>query len=203
MKCYILNTYKKASGGAFLPQNSADPLPIVHIDQEDRFSCAPICVKMVLNYVSQDLGINIPNLDLNDIRRIVRTQADGTLPYDVARINQKLRPASHRVEFIPSEGNSFHDIEEELEGKRPVIAWILKTVDNIGFYHAVVITHVDKDRLIVGYDDPMFGKQEYPVPSFLNDWEECENNLLIRLSIDRKPPQKELEDFPHDLNAGK
>lgn len=150
---------------------------------------------MMLDYASQHLGVKIPDLDLDEIRRVVRTQDDGTLPGDAPRINRRLVPASHKVELIHSMRNTFRDIEMELEAGRPVIACIMIESEDRAFRHAVVITNIDKNRLVVEYDDPFFGRRECEVPSFLKEWEECES-VLIKLRIDRKPPQKELRDFP-------
>ncbi len=59
---------------------------------------------------------------------------------------------------------------------------------------------VGKTRLVVQYDDPKLGSEEEDVPSLIRNWGEC-GNVLTRLRIDGRPPQKELEDFPRDLRA--
>lgn len=173
---------------------NAGELPVVHIDQQDDYSCVPICLKMVLDYVPGEFGIELPNLSLDEIRRAIDTRSDGTLLPDVPKINRKLAGGSHLVEFLPSEGNSFDDIRQELTARRPVIAWVERGPPGREFWHSIVLTYVDPRKLIVKYDDPINGKQEQPVSDFLRQWGKIAN-VLIRVRIDKKPPQTELEQF--------
>jgi len=170
-------------------------LNVPHIDQNDPYSCVPICPKMVLTYLVIENKIRVPDLTLDQIRKAVDTRIDGTNLDNVSKINRKLvRGASHRVEFMTSEGNAFDVIKRELAEGRPVIAWIRQTSDERVLGHSVVITGLDEASLTITYDDPMEGERTQNIPTFMREWDN-NANVLVMVRVDRKPPQMELEDF--------
>jgi len=44
--------------------------------QDDDFSCTPVCMKMVLEYIKDKFSSGFPNLDVARISEVLKTSAD-------------------------------------------------------------------------------------------------------------------------------
>ena len=149
--------------------------------QEDDFSCVPVCIKMVLEYVRKHnpLGF-IPNMDVKEISRTIGTDELGTALENVKKINEKLLKAVPSIEFVAEINCNFAEIEHEILHGKPVIAWI-----KIPFCHSVVVTGLNKESLIVYYNDPQRGRRSMEMGKFMSAW--CEmDNVLIKVKIGEK-----------------
>ena len=86
---------------------------------------------MVLAYLGKNPELEIPDLTLDRIRRIVKTDSTGTLLGDVKRINHRLMRGSHVIQFSTKEDCSFPEIGRELQTGMPVIAWTKEVKDDL------------------------------------------------------------------------
>jgi len=136
-------------------------------------------------YISHCLGGQAPDLDIDDVGKIIETREDGTLPENVKNLNTDLDV----LRVIPSlefdvdlRMHSFSEIEEEIEANRPLIAWIELTEGIHIATHAVVITGLDREQEFIFYNDPMFGEVQEDIPSFMSKWENVDR-LIIKVKI--------------------
>jgi uncharacterized protein YvpB len=51
--------------------------------------------------------------------------------------------------------------------------------------HSIVVTGVDEDKLIIYFNDPVYGKQEVPTRKFMDMWNGC-LRILIKFKIGEK-----------------
>ncbi|MGF3573532.1 MAG: cysteine peptidase family C39 domain-containing protein [Candidatus Bathyarchaeia archaeon] len=160
-----------------LPMNLDVPMEY----QEDDFSCVPVCIKMVLEYVRKHYSSGfIPNLNIKEISEAIETDELGTALENVKKINEKLVKAVPSIEFVAELNCNFAEIEHEIFNNRPVIAWI-----KIPFCHSVVITGLNKESLIIYYNDPQRGKECMNLGKFMSAWREIDN-VLIKVKIGEK-----------------
>ncbi len=160
-----------------LPLNLDVPLEY----QEDDFSCTPVCIKMVLDYVrKQNPEDYIPNLSVEEISETMGTDELGTPLENVENINEKLQKALPSVEFVSEMNCSFIEIEKEISDGKPVIAWV-----RIPHPHSIVVTGLNKALLIVQYNDPELGKRQIEMGRFISAWNQ-NDNVLIKVKIGEK-----------------
>lgn len=171
----------------------AGMLQVPHVDQDDDYSCVPACVKMVVQFHHQRNN-SLPNPTFDEIKRAIGTRPDGTMLDDVPKVNRLLKSATHKLEFTFSERASFEEIEKELSEGRPVIAWLKKVNDRRIASHSVVIKEVSRETLTIAYEDPFYGQQASSITQFMGEWNNSAN-ILIRATIDEKPPQREMEEY--------
>ena len=149
--------------------------------QEDDFSCVPVCIKMVLEFVRiKNVGGYIPNMNLEEISKAIGTDELGTPLDNIKMINEKLIKAVPSIEFVTKENCSFDEIEEEILKGNPVIAWV-----KIPHPHSVVVTGFNKDLLIVYYNDPEVGKRQIEMGKFTSAWNTMDN-ILVKVKIGEK-----------------
>jgi hypothetical protein len=173
-------------------------VPIILPLQEDGNSCVPRCVKMVFMYISNSSEGRIPDFDLDKIGKIVEIKRDGTYPEKVLNLNKvkEVVTAMPSIEFeYEMKTHAIDEIEEELNDKQPMIAWVT-LMKGKRSAHAVVITGLDMETRTVYYNDPIYGQQEEDLPSFLTRWED-QDHTLLKVKIGKKT-QRILEEFPKE-----
>jgi hypothetical protein len=156
--------------------------------QDDDYSCTPICMLMVLKFIKDRFTSGFPDLTLADISKVIKTSADegGTTFENIENINELFKKTSPSLEIVPDFGHKFEDIVEEVKKKlRPVIAWVLMSDPNGPYEHAIVITDVDEDKLIIYCNDPVYGKGTIPTRQFMDMWNGC-FRILIEFKIGEK-----------------
>lgn len=157
-------------------------VPLIH--QEDDFSCTPVCIKMVLDYIRNIFGGDVPDLDVPAVAKAIRTSADegGTTFENIKGINEELIRAMPSLEFVAGSGHRFEEIEEEIKADRPIIAWIMMPSPQGDFNHSIVITGIDREELLIYYNDPVYGKEKIPIGQFMDMWE-ASFRILIKTKI--------------------
>jgi ABC-type bacteriocin/lantibiotic exporter with double-glycine peptidase domain len=155
--------------------------------QDDDFSCTPVCMKMVLEYVKKKFSEGFPNLDIAKISEILKTSADigGTNFENIKNINEEFRKTKPSLEFVPSLNNKIEDIKEEIKCDQPVIAWTMMPDPNGDYPHSIVITDIDEDKLLIYYNDPVYGKETVPISQFMDMWN-GNFRVLIKIRIGEK-----------------
>lgn len=147
-------------------------VPVVY--QEDDFSCVPVCIKMMLEFIrTQNTDGYVPNMDVREIAETIGTDVLGTSLEDVKKINAKLLKTVPSIEFVAEMNCSFSEIEKEILQGKPVIAWV-----RIPFSHSIVVTGIDTTLLIVYYNDPQKGKRQMEMGKFISCWGEVDNTLV-------------------------
>ena len=167
--------------------------------QPSRNYCVPACIKMILEYLRQDYGDDIPRLSLSKIARIVETQWDGTAPKDVENINKYFK-AKLCIKFKAQFMAHFPDIEKELAEKRPVIVWInIATFPDL-LWHAVIVCGFDPDTNSVFFNDPWDNREKAEeVGVFIQKWRT--EAKMVKLLIS-KAEQTSLEAYPKEQLDG-
>lgn len=160
--------------------------------QEDSYSCVPVCLKMILDFLNKFLKetkseVILPDFEVKDIAKIVNTREDGTLLGDVNNINRNeaILKAIPSIEFETSVLCSFAEIETEINSNRPVIAWLVISANGTEFKHSVVITGLDKENHLILYNDPIFGKKRENIGNFMSMWEKLDR-VLIKVKIGKR-----------------
>jgi len=160
-----------------LPSNLDVPLEY----QEDDFSCTPVCIKMVLELVrKQNPNGYIPNINIEEISKTMGTDELGTPLENIQKINEKLQKTVPSIEFVAELNCSFVEIENEILRGKPVIAWV-----KMPYPHSIVVTGLNKDLLVVYYNDPELGKRQIEMGRFVSAWERYDN-ILIKVKIGEK-----------------
>jgi len=152
---------------------------------------------MIFMYISNCLEGQAPDLDIDDIAKIIGTEEDGTLFEKVRNLNTNpnVLRAIPSLEFdVDLKMRSLSEIEDEVEkAHRPVIA-IIEISDGIHRYrHAVVITGLDMDKHLIYYNDPVFGEMQEEIGTFMSKWERVDR-LLIKVKIGERE-QKLLDEY--------
>lgn len=158
------------------------------IKQEDDISCTPVCILMVLKFIKNRFTSGFPNLDLPKISEAVKTSADegGTTFKNIENINRLFEKTSPSLEIVPGFRHKFEEIVEEVKKKNcPVIAWVLMADPKGDYKHAIVITGVDEDKLLIYHNDPVYGKGTIPARQFMEMWNGC-LRILIKFKIGEK-----------------
>jgi ABC-type bacteriocin/lantibiotic exporter with double-glycine peptidase domain len=163
--------------------------------QDDDFSCTPVCMLMVLKHIKDRFTSGFPDLSLSAISEAVKTSADlgGTTFENIKNINELFKKTSPSLEIVPDFRRSFGEIIEEVKkNDLPVIAWVLMLDPNGPYEHAIVITDVDEEKLLIYCNDPVYGRQTIPTRRFMDMWNGC-FRILIKFKIGEKVT---LYDFP-------
>jgi len=159
-------------------------VPLIY--QEDDYSCTPACMKMVLEFIRRKFTEGIPELDLPEVASVVKASADdgGTTFENIELINELLLSARPSLEFVAGSGHTFDEIEEELgePNHRPVIAWVMMPSPQGAFSHSIVITGIDKEKLLIYFNDPVYGKEIMSIREFMQIWEQS-FRILIKIRI--------------------
>jgi uncharacterized protein YvpB len=177
-------------------------LDVPWVSQEkSAFTCVPACIKMVLDYLCKaaDESSNIQEFDVYELAKILKTNPLGT-PLDNVKLlnkNRKILKAVPSIEFKPKLGCTFDEITKELNNHRPVIAWLSASEIFKDLIHSVVITGVDEKKLLVHYNDPIYGSKEESMNEFLSRWSRSDH-VLIKLKIGRLLERK-LDEFIRDV----
>lgn len=157
--------------------------------QQDDYSCAPYCIKMILDYLSQ-IYDSIPNIEPNEIAECIGTTEMGTPSgSNLDNINGLLTRCVPSIEFYRDTSHPrWASIVKDLSGNKPTILWIL-CEDAAGRYfeHSVVVTGYKNRRVI--YIDPIYGRREESVDTFLEKWEDVDR-FAIRLRVGERIERK-------------
>ena len=140
---------------------------------------------MVLEYVRSSVpSKRSPNLEVEDIAKVINTDVDGTVLEDVNKLNsqKEFLRAIPSLRFETSYVSSFSQIDNEINASRPVIAWILISEDHREFVHSVVVTGVDVENNSIYYNDPASGQNQDEIGTFISKWEKVDN-VLIKIRI--------------------
>lgn len=159
----------------------ASNLKVPLIFQEDDFSCVPICIRMILAFIVKTNPEGyIPEMNTEEISRSIGTDELGTALEKVKNINKKLQKAVPSIEFEDMINRNLDDIENEILGGKPVIAWIKNP-----FPHSIVLTGLDKELLTIYCNDPQKGKVKMKMGEFMSAWARMDN-VLIKVKIGEK-----------------
>jgi predicted double-glycine peptidase len=144
-------------------------------------------MKMVLEYVKNKFSEGFPNLDIAEISEILKTSADlsGTTFDNIRNINEAFKKTRPSLEFTPGLNHKFEDIKKEISNNRPVIAWVMMPDPNGDYPHSIVITDIDEDKLLIYYNDPVYGKENVSIREFMDMWD-GNSRVLIRIKIGEK-----------------
>jgi len=173
------------------------PLDVPLFYQEDDVSCTPACIKMVLEFIRNRFTEGIPDLDVPSVAKAVKTSADdgGTTFENIKLINEKIMKAKPSLEFVAGSGHKYEEIVKELTepNGRPVIAWITMPSPQGDFNHSIVITDVDEEKLLIYYNDPVYGKENMPLREFMDMWE-ASFRILIKVKIGERE-QRDIREY--------
>jgi ABC-type bacteriocin/lantibiotic exporter with double-glycine peptidase domain len=154
-------------------------VPIVF--QEDDFSCVPACIKMILEFALKQNPIGLViDISVQEIGESMGTDELGTPLSGVRGINEKLKKTVPSIEFEAKTNCVLKEIETEIQNEKPVVAWL-----KMPYPHSIVITGVDKKRLIVYYNDPQRGKSQMDMGKFMSSWKNIDS-VLIKVKIGEK-----------------
>ena len=150
---------------------------------------------MVLEYVKNRFSEGFPNLDISKISNALKTSADigGTTFENIKNINEEFRKTRPSLEFVPGLYHKIEDIKEEITHDRPVIAWVLMPDPNGNWKHSIVITDIDENKLLIYYNDPVYGKETVSIRQFMEMWN-GNSRVLIRIKIGEKVTLSEYMD---------
>jgi hypothetical protein len=152
-------------------------------------------MKMVLEYVKNRFSEGFPNLDISKISNVLKTSADigGTTFENIKNINEEFRKTRPSLEFVPGLYHKIEDIKEEITHDRPVIAWVLMPDPNGNWKHSIVITDIDENKLLIYYNDPVYGKETVSIRQFMEMWN-GNSRVLIRIKMGEKVTLSEYMD---------
>ena len=142
---------------------------------------------MVLEYVKNRFSEGFSNLDISKISVVLKTSADigGTTFENIKKINEEFRKTRPSLEFVPGLYHKIEDIKEEITHDRPVIAWVLMPDPNGNWKHSIVITDIDENKLLIYYNDPVYGKENVSIGQFMDMWN-GNSRVLIKIRIGEK-----------------
>jgi hypothetical protein len=149
--------------------------------QSNDFSCVPISIKMVLEFVRKENPKGyFPNMSIDEISKAILTDELGTALENVEKINERLLKANPSIEFVTEMNCSFSEIENEILQGKPVIVWFENPHP-----HSIVVTGFNKELLVLYYNDPFEGKTHIRMGEFISAWSKMDN-VLIRVKIGEK-----------------
>jgi len=134
-------------------------------------------------------------LDISKISNVLKTSADigGTTFENIKNINEEFRKTRPSLEFVPGLYHKIEDIKEEITHDRPVIAWVLMPDPNGNWKHSIVITDIDENKLLIYYNDPVYGKETVSIRQFMEMWN-GNSRVLIRIKMGEKVTLSEYMD---------
>jgi len=118
-------------------------------------------MKIVLNYAIETFKINQKKLSINKIAKAIGARPDwGTIPGNIEAINSKLTHAQPSIRFRRQVSGRYTEIVEEIDQKRPVIAWIDKK-ETLGdeVWHVVIVNGFDPDLRRIYYVDTLLQEE--------------------------------------------
>jgi hypothetical protein len=127
---------------------------------------------MVLEFLQQNYGEDVPRVNISTIARVVKTRWDGTAPKDVELMNQYFE-AKLRVKFKAKAMMRFQDLIREIDENRlPVIIWLNEAKQPPDkLWHAVVLTGYDSATQHFTYNDPWNAREKQEeVGKFIQKW---------------------------------
>ena len=166
---------------------------------------------MVLDYLRQIYGEEIPNLAVSKLAKKMKTDAKHggqTIIDNVSLINELLRSPNLSIRFVSKYPCDWKTAIRENEKEHPVIAviWDADRRDPyVGTGHSVVITNIDRENGIVYYNDPARGKTSMDTVTFISQWEnENVDKTLILVELKRivhngKTKQKVLPEYSPEV----
>ena len=169
--------------------------------QEDDYTCTPVCMKMVLEYIRDKFSEGLPDMDSSIIAKTIKTKASvdegGTTFENIELINEKLKKARPSLSFTAVSGASVKDIKDELENDHPVIAWVMMPSSKGDYPHSKVITGFDdEEKLHIYCNDPVYEREEIPLRKFYDMWEKA-YRILIKVEIGEEK-QRSIEEWVSD-----
>jgi hypothetical protein len=131
--------------------------------QTETGYCHPACVKMVLDFAIEDMGIKQRRMSLSSIARVLRTnKISGTIRENIELINAELEDSVPRIHFYSRVSARFDDIKDEIDSCRPVIAWInIAPSKEDTVMHAVVIVGYDLQQNEIFLVDPEMTQENH------------------------------------------
>jgi hypothetical protein len=153
---------------------------------------------MIFMFIENSFEGHVPDLNLDQIGKIIETKDEGTYPDSVLNLNgaREVVSAVPSIEFVPEiKPHTLDELLKEVQDKQPPIAWVaLYDKEHIHkCRHAIVITDVDRENNRICYNDPIFGERSEDISSFLVRWDEGDR-ILIKVKIG-KSLQRRLEEF--------
>jgi predicted double-glycine peptidase len=122
----------------------------------------------------------LPSFEVGDIAQIIGTTEAGTPLENVKNLNkdEKILKAIPSIEFEDKFMSNLSEIEAEINENRPIIVWVLLSIDSRRYVHSVVITGVDVLKQRVYYNDPIFGQKEEQIGAFMRMWDGVDRTLI-------------------------
>jgi len=166
--------------------------------QEDDYTCTPVCMKMVLEYIRDKFSEGLPDLHSSIIAKTIKTKSSvdegGTTFENIELINEKLKKARPSLRFTAVSGQNLNEIRDELGNDRPVIAWVMMPSSQGDYPHSKVITGIDdEEKLQIYCNDPVYEKEEMPIRKFWDMWERA-YRILIKVEIGEEK-QRSIEEW--------
>ena len=159
---------------------------------DDDVGCVWACVKMMIEFYAKKYP-DLPNPDVEVVKKGISYQKDGTRLDGVLGINQHLKGTKHELIFDWIDFAKFPDIEEELAEGKPVIAWI-KQNRHADIHHSIVVKGADTSLLRVSVNDPEPEEpHEHKLTDFMRAWE-TGDRILIRAHVGLRPTQRKLDE---------
>jgi len=151
------------------------------ITQPNEYTCFPTCFKMLIDFLREKFP-NIPNLSIQEIADIVRTDKDGTTLENIPNLNRTVFKNTPLEIIVTCQTARFEDIEKELDNGNPVIIGydLALYQEEIRKFcgHAAIITRIDKDKLEVIMNDPLYGKRSMKLGKFMEVWDAAEKVFI-------------------------
>lgn len=150
---------------------------------------------MVIEFYAKQYP-DLPNPEMGPIKKEMGyTEDDGTPLEGVRRVNRILKGSVHSLEFGWNDYAKYDDIKEEIDERRPVIAW-LKRDKFAEWSHSVVIRGRTEDDLRIKVNDPDKDalRDELATADFMREWTNSDR-ILIRAKVTERPHQRELKDY--------
>ena len=158
-----------------------DPkLSIRFFKQTEIGYCHPACVKMVIDYAIDVLGVDQRRLSISKIAKVLGTHRfSGTPPGAIEKINSLLSESIPRIQFKSQLSGRFEDIKREIDEGKPVIAWInISPNEEDIIMHAVVVVGYDEEKKEIYYVDPEMTAENHEKRIEIGDF--IDNKLGVR-----------------------
>lgn len=129
--------------------------------QPNDMYCQPTCLKIVLNYAIDVLGVKQKKIRLSTIAKAIgASPVMGAVPGNVEFINSKLEKAQPPMKIKRQLSGTYDEIKKEIDEGRPIIVWIDKRqIVNDEVWHVVVVNGYDEDLRRIYYCDPLLPEE--------------------------------------------
>lgn len=168
--------------------------------QEDDYSCTPVCMKMVLEYIKDNFSSGLPDLDSTLIGETIKTKKGtglddgGTTFENITLINEKLKKTRPPLKFSIIPWQKISGIKKELKNDHPVVVGVMMPSPHGDYGHSKVVTGIDdEENLVIYSNDPVYGKEEIPLQDFLLMWGKA-YKIIIKIEIGEEN-QTSIEDW--------